>query len=66
MIKDGWHNLTFGLVYVFEGCVIYGCTRTRTTYPYRWHKDLDCWVIENKPTVKAMYAGFRRGTMKMW
>lgn len=48
-ITDGWHTVKGYRVEVEDGYIIRGhrCEGVsyRTTHPYKWNKQLNCWVI---------------------
>lgn len=45
-MKDGWHTIKDNDVYIEDGLIVRGTSKDgqHTTYPYRWDKDLNCFV----------------------
>nr|DAU29489.1 MAG TPA: hypothetical protein [Caudoviricetes sp.] len=58
-LSDGWHNMKDGKsYYVSDGRIVRGlsCDGLHTLYPYRWRRELRCYV---NVTPRATYNALR-------
>lgn len=68
-VYDGWHTIQGFEIYVEDDKVKRGISgdgvTAKPTYPYRYNKQMNCWVNCSGLSVSAFKSGVRRGTVTM-